>query len=252
MTKEILLNNGWVAKVDDEDYKIISQLKWHVVKWGKCFYALHTGPRDEYGKQHPISMHRMIMEAKIGEQIDHKNRDGLDNRKCNLRKCSTKENIRNCGLSSRNKTGYKGVRYSKERDYYTCRLDAKEHKIYLGIFENKEEAALVHDEAAEIYYGEFAYLNFPEIPSSERNIPYEVKCRINKIVRPSMRRNNSSGYRGVKWHKRSKLWYVCININKKRIYIGSYKSKILGALNYDDHAKRLLGNKAKLNFPSYT
>ena len=81
MTKEILLTQGQVAIVDDEDYKRISQWKW----------SYRRNPRSHYGyayrgmNGHHISMHRLIMNAPDDLEVDHIDRNGLNNCRFNLR-----------------------------------------------------------------------------------------------------------------------------------------------------------------------
>ena len=112
MVKEIPLTQGKVAIVDDEDYDYLNQWKWYALKrhQSDTWYATRLSSGGKYVRCR-IHLHRLVMNARYGDVIDHINHDGLDNRKCNLRFCSQKENSQNKKVSINNKCGYKGVRF---------------------------------------------------------------------------------------------------------------------------------------------
>lgn len=95
--KEISLTQGKVAIVDDEDFEYLNRWKWHARKNGQTWYALRSKSWRIQGKRYGITipMHRVIMGAPEGRVIDHLNRDGLDNRRSNLRVTTFEENARN-------------------------------------------------------------------------------------------------------------------------------------------------------------
>jgi hypothetical protein len=156
MSKEIKLTQGKVTIVDAEDYDFLSQWKWYCDGGG---YARRNSPRGD-GKRVAILMHRFILDAPKGVEIDHRNRDTLDNRKSNLRLCNREENCRNKKKHSNNRSGYKGV--SRHNDgRWQAEISVSGQKKYLGRFDTKEEAAKIYDKEALKHFGEFAYLNFP-------------------------------------------------------------------------------------------
>ena len=93
--KLIALTKGKFAKVDAEDFERLSAFKWRVYsrKGHDTIYAVRSQYDYETGKTSQISMHREIMG--IEGRIDHKNHDGLDNRKSNLRPCTHSQNMKN-------------------------------------------------------------------------------------------------------------------------------------------------------------
>jgi hypothetical protein len=166
--KKIHLIRGLYALVDDEDYERVSQYKWSISSSGGYDYP-HTPIRIE-GKIKYIKMHRFIMNADIDTLVDHKNKDTLDNRKCNLRLCTKSENMRNRAMSKNNKSGYKGVRYypfgRRKYKVWKAQIGFNRKYISIGYYHTKEEAALAYNEKAKELFGEFASLN--TIPSSPK------------------------------------------------------------------------------------
>jgi len=148
MSKIINLTKGKQAVVDDEDYPELSKHKWMFSGSG---YASRTNKS--------ILMHRVIMSAPRGLEVDHINMDKLDNRKENLRLCTPTQNRMNTGLRSNNKTGYKGVFYYKRTGKYAVAIAYLKKRIHLGYYDSAEEAALVYNKKSKELYGEFARLN---------------------------------------------------------------------------------------------
>lgn len=158
MTKEIQLTQGKVALIDDEDYAEISKHKWGISHG----YAHRAVSNSEYfsGKTH-ISMHVQIMKSD-GDIVDHINGNRLDNRKCNLRLCTHRQNIINSKKRSNSASKYKGV--NKHQKGWQVFIWNGVKNIHLGIFEkdNEVEAAKAYDKAAKEMHGKYAHLNFPE------------------------------------------------------------------------------------------
>jgi hypothetical protein len=105
-------------------------------------------------------MHRVIMNAPSGMLVDHRDGNGLNNQKSNLRICNRKQNQQNRPMNSNNKSGYKGVCWNKRSNKWRSGIRVDNKDIFLGSFFCLVKAAKAYDEAAKKYFGEFAYLNF--------------------------------------------------------------------------------------------
>ncbi len=162
--KSILLTRGKSAIVDDDDYGMLSTIRWTAHSQGYAYCRHSVGDKTKC-----VYMHRLVVKAKKGEIVDHINRDRLDNRKCNLRIVTHIQNTLNTGVSSTSKSGYKGVckwwvkkKNGEElstpwRAYYK---DGKK-QIQIGSFKTAKEAAIAYDKAIVKERGIFAVTNFP-------------------------------------------------------------------------------------------
>jgi hypothetical protein len=156
----LTLNHGYEAIVDDEDYPLLSLTKWKVSFSAdkKRVYACVRKRID--GKFHKILLHRVLMDCPKGLEVDHINRNTLDNRRSNLRICTSQQNSFN--VKGRSKWGYKGVCFHPHISKFEAQLKVGKQKYTNGCYEKVEDAARAHDELAKKHHGEFAFLNFPE------------------------------------------------------------------------------------------
>ncbi|MFH1882746.1 MAG: HNH endonuclease [Planctomycetota bacterium] len=152
----IPLTQGKFAIVDAEDYDRPAQHKWCAVKGRDTFYA----QRGSNGRV--VSMHREIMRAPKGVVCDHKNHNGLDNRKSNLRLCTSAQNQYNKKAKKGCSSRYKGVVRRGAYKRWRARIGFNRKRIHLGDFADEKQAAMAYDDKAAELFGEFAYLNFPE------------------------------------------------------------------------------------------
>lgn len=149
---------GIFTQVDDEDYAFLSQWHWTVCRAPRTIYAKRTYYDFEEGHLVTVRMHRLLMEAQLGEEVDHRNGNGLDNRRGNLRLCSHEENIMNQrpkGGSSR----FKGVSRCTGSDKWRCRIEGPFGTLWLGQYGTEELAAQAYNDKALELFGEFAKLN---------------------------------------------------------------------------------------------
>jgi len=146
------LGEGKFAIVDDEDYERVIKNKWY---WEGRYVIQYLHPRDGS----TIRLHRLILNAQKGSIVDHINHNPLDNRKENLRFCTTKQNLWNRVVQKKAVTGLKGVAYDSRRKTYIAYITLNGKKTYLGYFKNKGLAAQAYNKAAMEHHGVFAYLN---------------------------------------------------------------------------------------------
>mgnify|MGYP001564016014 CR=1 FL=1 len=151
--KKIALTRGRFALIDDEDFSRLSIHNWWM--HGVLGYARMMERVD--GKKVYTFMHRLVLKAKKGTRVDHKNGDTLDNRKINLRFCTHAENLANVKRRKTSSAPYKGIQKRKSKKPMWAAFLKKE---YLGQFPTPELAALAYDKRAKEVYGEFAKTNF--------------------------------------------------------------------------------------------
>ena len=147
---------GKFALVDDIDFEELSSYKWHLDSWG---YPRTPNRNNPERKMIMMRMHRMVLKPEKKVITDHVNGDTLDNRRSNLRIVTDQQSAFNKGLEIRNKSGYKGVCWSKQRNKWQAKIEVNDKKIYLGFFIDKIDAAKAYNEGATKYFGEFARLN---------------------------------------------------------------------------------------------
>lgn len=158
--KHIQLTNDRVALVDDWDYDWLNQWRWYAKKDGYVYYVMRNEQLPN-GKWKTVLMHRLILDPPEGIQIDHRDRNGLNNQQSNLRLCTHAENQRHQQLKCTNKTGFKGVYLVKSISQrpYRAQINVGNKLLHLGYYETAEAAARAYDKAAIRYYAAFALTN---------------------------------------------------------------------------------------------
>jgi hypothetical protein len=148
---QIPLNKGKVALVTASDYELLSTFRWRALRVRHTWYAVTVtdGKREMY-------MHDFILQADSGQQVDHINGDGLDNRRCNLRPTThalNQANKRQVWSASK----YKGV--TRRGNRWRAYITVAGRFLSLGTFATPEDAARAYDAAARQHFGEFACTN---------------------------------------------------------------------------------------------
>ncbi len=150
--KEIQLTQGFVALVDDEDYDYLMQWKWYAKKQKYSYYA----NRYENGKL--IHMHRVILKIDNPNLYgDHKDHNGLNNQRKNLRIATKLQNNKNKTSHKNAASRFLGVSSHNER--WRARITINYKNKSLGVFKSESEAAMAYNNAARVIHGEFANLN---------------------------------------------------------------------------------------------
>ena len=170
-TRTIELTKGFVAVVDAADYPALSGFSWFAqVVQRTLKSAPHVSAARMTGRR-IVYMHRQIIGARVGQIVDHINRNPLDNRRGNLRFCTTSGNTANRVYA--NPLGFRGV--YERRGKFGFQISAGRQNgravVRRSGFVTLVEAARAYDVAARALHGEFAVLNFPDdhaLPSSEQ------------------------------------------------------------------------------------
>ena len=130
--KILCKSNGMILEVllDPEDYEKCEKLGYKITVYKKIKDTTY------YAKIKGLSLHRFIMNCPKDKIIDHKNHNGLDNRKCNLRICTYKENNRN----RITKSGHTGVYWNKKMNKWKAELEINHKSHFGGYFNDINEA----------------------------------------------------------------------------------------------------------------
>lgn len=154
--KEIELTKGKFALVDDCDFDRVSAFKWQAAADGNTYYA------QMVVDGHSIRMHRFILGVRRGVGIDHKNRNGLDNRRENIRVATQSQNNHNRPAQKRpwkKHSEYKGLTWAYGPSCWQVRIMVDGRRRLIGYFKDEAEAARAYNAAAREMCGEYALLN---------------------------------------------------------------------------------------------
>ncbi len=141
--KSIPLSQGKVTLVDDEDYEWLTQWRWYANKGKLTWYAQST-------KSPQVLMHHLIVGRPIwGLQVDHRDRNGLNNQRYNLRIVTNAQNTRNKDRLRRNKSGFTGVSWDKKQRKWRATTSIADKPISIGRYDSIEEAVRAYREFCE-------------------------------------------------------------------------------------------------------
>jgi hypothetical protein len=148
--REIQLSKGYVAYVSECDYVRVAARRWHAkVRKGVVYAATYVQRKAVY-------MHRFILDAPHGVQVDHIDHNGLNNARDNIRLATSQQNMRNRRTGSTNTSGVKGVWWCRNAQKWRAALKIRGKPIQVGYFSTKEEAAIAIARKRAEMHGEYA------------------------------------------------------------------------------------------------
>ncbi|MBO6291823.1 MAG: HNH endonuclease [Selenomonas sp.] len=168
------LPDGIVFQIDtSEMHKIegVSFYRNYRDLTGKILYVI-----DRHGKH----LHRYLIDAPKGYEIDHINLDTMDNRLCNLRICTHQQNQCNQPLQRNNTSGVTGVRFHRARNKFQARIKVCQHSIHLGYYMTFEEAVQARNVGMKCMFGEFGRYN--DVAPAPKWIREDVINRCKRFV----------------------------------------------------------------------
>lgn len=172
--KKIPLSKGLFALVDDADFEYINQWKWCATQCGNKIYAMRKQFND--GVEKNIKMHRQILNITNRRiHVDHKDENGLNNQRINIRQATPSQNAANRGVSKRNATGLKGVSWSKVAKKWLAQIKSNGMHYYLGIHEDAQTARQFYIHASCVLNGEFS-------ACENENIPLKIKNSVEMLI----------------------------------------------------------------------
>jgi hypothetical protein len=154
--KLIQLTKGLSTKVDDSDFEALAQFPWFAMRPRNVWYAARHSKMSD-GRRTTIYMHRQLLELKSGQKGDHRDGDGLNNQRLNLRHATTSQNGANRSLTKRNASGFKGVCYSKKDGKWYAYIGVNHKRLNVGGFPSPQAAATAYQTAAKQHFGDFAH-----------------------------------------------------------------------------------------------
>lgn len=206
--KEILLTQGKVAIVDSEDYEWLSQWKWQYHEG----YATTAIYNPDGQTQTRVWMHRLIMDCPDDMVVDHRDGNGLNNFRSNLRVCTPNQNKYNQRPQEGRLSIYKGVTVRDGK--YIARISKDETLYHIGVFTDEIASANAYNHYALQYFGEFARLNEVEYMAPE------------EWGRSKVEISRSSKYTGVSLDKKCGRFASYLWVKKKKHFLGYFDNEV--------------------------
>lgn len=146
---EIPLGKNQFAIIDSDDLEFVMRYEWRF-KTGHCNYAVTMG-------RNSTKLHNYIMNCPEGKVVDHRNGNGLDNRRDNLRICEHYQNVWNQKKAKNTKNRFKGVQ--KRGKKWSASISCRNKRYQLGVFDTEAEAAIAYNDKAKELHGDFSNIN---------------------------------------------------------------------------------------------
>jgi hypothetical protein len=152
----IPLNHGQQALVDEEDYARLFVHTWRALKSERSWHVVRMG-KDRV----TVYMHREILGFGPGDpEVDHRDCNGLNNCRSNLRPATKSQNVANAPARKDNQSSFKGVYLRRDRTWnkYHAQIRVSGKLYHLGYHPTAEAASSAYFEAAKKHFGEFAHV----------------------------------------------------------------------------------------------
>lgn len=158
----IVLSNGLVAAIDECDAEIVGSHNWFAWPGRHTTYAATSirSPMATGGKC--IKMHRLILGLLDSDRrvvVDHRDGNGLNNTRSNLKICTIAENLHGVMRGPRGVSEYRGVSWSKAANKWESRISVRGVRRSLGFFASEVEAAIAYNAAKLTEFGADSELN---------------------------------------------------------------------------------------------
>ena len=158
--RRIYLGEGQWTIVDQQDYYQLGHFKWSVCGNDKNIYAARILSKTRSGRVISSFLHREIMNDPKGFFVDHRNGNGLDNRRDNLRLATRSQNSANKRKRKNTSSRFIGVHFDKRSGRWCAGIKKNAKRYGIDYYDNEIDAARAYDAAAKKFHGEFARLNF--------------------------------------------------------------------------------------------
>lgn len=242
MVKEIPLQNGMVALVDDEDFERVSQYIWTVnTIQTKTNFVVRNRILNTV-------LQRFILNNAASENdlITFKNKNDLDFRRSNLI-ITNRQGVSVRKKGNKNSSSkYKGVSWCKRTEKWLAQIQIKGKSKHLGYFNSEKKAAEMYNKAAFEIFGEQSYQNLIGDYNGSEDVSLKQAKKHRRIT------GNTSKFRGVSLVNKTNIYKVQTKFKGKHIYLGTFLDEIEAAKVYDKKVYELHGDKAILNFPELT
>ena len=154
----IELTRGYSTIIDAEDLPLVGGFDWHALVCRNGVYAARKPLGNSRTRRGVILMHRVLLSAPESMLVDHRDGDGLNNRRCNLRLADRFQNVQNSKIRGDNASGFKGVSWNKRQGKWVAQIAARgSNQKHLGYFASAEAAHQAYCAAANEMHGEFAH-----------------------------------------------------------------------------------------------
>lgn len=203
---------GRVTRVDDGDYELAMQYRWHLVEKPGTATRRPLGPYANTafgkvdGRKRFMRLHNLLTGWPLVDHIDH---DGLNNQRYNLRPATTAENGQNSRRKITAASQFKGITWDFRDKMWKARIETFGKAKTVGASPIEIEAAYAYDAAARELFGPYACVNFPEGPTEAMREQWRAERAARAAILDAEKRVRSSESRRKFWAQREPETHTC-------------------------------------------